>query len=410
MTRQQRRISWRPLLPAIGERGQRRLQGIYSSRQLQDLILYEKSRSDRRDTTVSLVVFDVSTLKRHQREDLIHELLRAVRTTDHIGWFGHDAVAVVLPSTTRDGAKVFLEHTQELAWPACVPVSLYSYPDRWIENAEDGNGASAGSTPGADGNNGNRRNAEIVTWALRVDFVRDVPGWKRALDIGGASLGLIVLSPLLILTAIVIKIVSPGPVFFRQTRVGLAQKPFSVLKFRTMHHNNAVTSHADYTRGLIGSEKPMNKLDAADPRIIFGGRVLRALAIDELPQLINVLKGEMSLVGPRPCLPYEAEEYHRWHTHRFSVLPGLSGLWQVSGKNNLTFAQMIRLDVEYEKRLSFWLDVQIILRTPLTIVDQAVAAVRHKAARAATEAAQKSSAVPALSGGSHGPRFDGCKE
>jgi lipopolysaccharide/colanic/teichoic acid biosynthesis glycosyltransferase len=114
---------------------------------------------------------------------------------------------------------------------------------------------------------------------------------------------------------------------------------------------------------------PMEKLDTtSDPRIITGGKVLRKTCIDELPQLFNVLRGEMSLVGPRPCIPYEAEEYLRWHTHRFDILPGMTGLWQVSGKNRLSFEQMIRLDISYAKTMSFLFDLKILLLTLPTII------------------------------------------
>jgi lipopolysaccharide/colanic/teichoic acid biosynthesis glycosyltransferase len=138
-----------------------------------------------------------------------------------------------------------------------------------------------------------------------------------------------------------------------------------------MHVNNDTSSHQAYLKKLINSDDPMEKLDnGRDPRIIPGGRIIRKACLDEFPQLINVLRGDMSLVGPRPCLPYEAEEFLRWHSHRFDVLPGLTGLWQVSGKNRLTFTQMIRLDISYCQNMSFWLDLKILLRTLPTVVGQ----------------------------------------
>jgi len=136
-----------------------------------------------------------------------------------------------------------------------------------------------------------------------------------------------------------------------------------------MRAGNASGCHQPPLNDLIASDKPMEKLDdGRDPRIIPGGRVLRKMCIDELPQLVNVLRGEMSLVGPRPCLPYEAEDYLHWHSRRFDVLPGLTGLWQVSGKNRLTFKQMIRLDISYCRNMSLGLDLGIILRTVPTII------------------------------------------
>jgi lipopolysaccharide/colanic/teichoic acid biosynthesis glycosyltransferase len=136
-----------------------------------------------------------------------------------------------------------------------------------------------------------------------------------------------------------------------------------------MHENNDPGAHRDHLKELIKGGMPMEKLDVgADPRIIPGGKILRKTCLDELPQLFNVLRGEMSLVGPRPCIPYEAEEYLRWHTHRFDILPGMTGLWQVSGKNRLSFERMIRLDISYTNRMSPLLDMKILLLTAPTIM------------------------------------------
>lgn len=194
--------------------------------------------------------------------------------------------------------------------------------------------------------------------------VLPVQFWKRALDIS-----LIVIStPILLvvggLIAMAIKIGSRGPVIFRQQRVGHKGSLFTCYKFRTMHLGAEVNSHRGHTAQLIKSETPMTKLDAGnDPRVIPFGKIIRATGLDELPQLINVLKGEMSLVGPRPCIPYEYEMYEAWQKHRFDALPGLTGLWQVSGKNRTTFNQMINMDIEYSETSNLWLDVKIISKT-----------------------------------------------
>ncbi len=137
-----------------------------------------------------------------------------------------------------------------------------------------------------------------------------------------------------------------------------------LLKFRTMKTDAETQSHQQHTQHLIKSQQPMVKLDQhKDPRLIPLARLLRASGLDELPQILNVLRGEMSLVGPRPCLPYEYELYQSWHRHRLDAVPGLTGLWQVSGKNRTTFDEMVRLDIEYSKRLNIWLDLKIILKT-----------------------------------------------
>ena len=167
--------------------------------------------------------------------------------------------------------------------------------------------------------------------------------------------------------ALLIRLVSPGPALFRQVRVGRSGALFTLVKFRTMAAGSDPSAHRRHLDELIRSGRPMTKLED-DPRVFLLGRLLRRTYLDELPQLVNVLRGEMSLVGPRPCLPYEAAVYARWHSRRFDRAPGMTGLWQVSGKNALSFAEMVRLDIAYARRLSPWLDVKILLRTPLVVV------------------------------------------
>jgi lipopolysaccharide/colanic/teichoic acid biosynthesis glycosyltransferase len=190
-----------------------------------------------------------------------------------------------------------------------------------------------------------------------------VPSWKRILDITCIVLSLPVLLPLALLIAAFIKSVSPGPAFFRQKRVGASGKRFMCLKFRTMKVNADTSIHQAHLKELITSNNPTRKLDCVDKRLIFGGLVLRSLGVDELPQLINILRGDMSLVGPRPCTPYEFELFLPRHKRRCEVPPGLTGLWQVSGKNNTTFEEQINLDLYYVEHKSLWLDIKIIALT-----------------------------------------------
>jgi lipopolysaccharide/colanic/teichoic acid biosynthesis glycosyltransferase len=192
----------------------------------------------------------------------------------------------------------------------------------------------------------------------------NLPWWKRALDVAV----ILMLAPGWVLISlaicVLIKAGSAGPVFFCQRRVGYRGREFICYKFRTMRVNAETDSHRNHTRELIKSQVPMTKLDARnDPRLIPFGALLRATGLDELPQLFNVIKGEMSLVGPRPCIPYEFELYEPWQRRRCNAVPGLTGLWQVSGKNRTTFEQMCRMDIAYSERVSLWLDVQIIFRT-----------------------------------------------
>jgi len=191
-----------------------------------------------------------------------------------------------------------------------------------------------------------------------------LPIWKRVLDLAI----IVAVSPALLIlgagVALLVMCGSPGPVLFRQRRVGYKGRQFTCYKFRTMHVDADSASHRDHACQLIKSEAPMTKLDArSDPRLIPLGAALRATGLDELPQLINVIRGEMSIVGPRPCIHYEYELYEPWQRQRFDAVPGLTGLWQVSGKNRTTFDQMIRFDIEYSERLSLWLDLKIILLT-----------------------------------------------
>ncbi|MGH7941990.1 MAG: sugar transferase [Limisphaerales bacterium] len=198
-----------------------------------------------------------------------------------------------------------------------------------------------------------------------------VPLWKRTLDLMAIFLILPLAVPLAILIGVIISLVSPGPILFRQERVGLRARRFMCLKFRTMFVDAETSCHQGHLKNLMESNAPMLKLDVrGDCRIIPFGILLRSSGLDELPQLINVLMGDMSLVGPRPCLPYESEQYQPWQMERFNTLPGLTGLWQVSGKNKTTFNEMMELDIKYSREKSFWKDMVIIVKTPLVIIGQ----------------------------------------
>jgi lipopolysaccharide/colanic/teichoic acid biosynthesis glycosyltransferase len=193
----------------------------------------------------------------------------------------------------------------------------------------------------------------------------------RIMDVSLSITALIVLAPLILLITIVTKIVSPGPVFFKQERVGLGGKRFMCYKFRSMKVGASAAVHQTHCVNLMKSNAPMVKMDSeGDPRLIPFGWLLRSSGLDELPQIINVLRGEMSLVGPRPCLPFECEEYLSWQKERFNTQPGLTGLWQVSGKNETTFDQMIKFDIYYSRNKTLGLYVKIVLMTVPTVVRQ----------------------------------------
>jgi lipopolysaccharide/colanic/teichoic acid biosynthesis glycosyltransferase len=206
-----------------------------------------------------------------------------------------------------------------------------------------------------------------------------MPVWKRAVDVFCIVLGLPLLVPLMLLLAAFVKCVSRGPVLFRQDRVGYRGRRFTCYKYRSMHVNASTEAHQQHLIHLMNADVPMVKLDSkGDRRLIPLGSLFRATGLDELPQLLNVLRGEMSLVGPRPCLPYEYEHYQPRQKRRFEAVPGLTGLWQVSGKNKTTFAEMINLDIFYVAHKSFWLDLAIMLRTIPAVILQAIEAQRRR--------------------------------
>jgi lipopolysaccharide/colanic/teichoic acid biosynthesis glycosyltransferase len=198
-----------------------------------------------------------------------------------------------------------------------------------------------------------------------------VPGWKRILDILCILISLPVTLPSMAAVAIWIKLVSRGPVLFRQERIGRNGRRFTLYKFRSMKVNAPTQRHERHFRQLVESDCPMVKLDLlSDKRVISGGCFLRAAGLDELPQLINVLRGEMSLVGPRPCLPEEYCFFSTRQRERFEVLPGLTGIWQVVGKGVATFSEMNAMDLLYVRRSSLGLDLSVIFRTPLALLRQ----------------------------------------
>jgi exopolysaccharide production protein ExoY len=225
-------------------------------------------------------------------------------------------------------------------------------------------------------------------WGNRENALADqanFPRWKRILDVICILLTLPCWLPLMLVVAAGIKIVSSGPAFYRQQRVGYRKNHFMIFKFRTMHVNSETRTHEEYFANLMRADCPMKKLDAeGDFRLIRGGRFLRASGLDELPQIFNVLRGEMSLVGPRPCLPNEFQRYDIWQQQRFDAAPGLTGYWQVNGKNKTTFREMIVMDIFYARNLSVWLDLKIMLKTVPTLIRETLES-RKKACQQAIQ-------------------------
>lgn len=378
---------------------------LRSARQLEATIRLEQARVDRHQHAFSLVLFETAKLETNGTgvQSLVDSLLDRIRSTDEIGWFDDHRLGVLLPYTSRDGAQKFVDDVCQAVDASAPPYTIHTYPSHWYCDNGD---AKSGQLHFADisrkwslpkpqdsplslarnisthsllmpasSKAGPLETYEESMTALRPILPSFLPAWKRTMDIFGASLGLALFSPFLLLHTLIIKVISPGPVFFRQRRIGHLGRPFTMWKLRTMDVGVDTSCHRRHVSQLISSankrnmERPMTKLDN-DAQIIPGAMLLRKLCLDEVPQLINVLRGEMSLVGPRPPLTYEVEEFLKWQHRRFDVLPGMTGLWQVSGKNRLTFSRMVRLDIQYARQRSFSLDLIILLKTPLAIISQ----------------------------------------
>jgi lipopolysaccharide/colanic/teichoic acid biosynthesis glycosyltransferase len=240
-----------------------------------------------------------------------------------------------------------------------------------LERKPSATGTSAEWGTGFSVATGGAADHEAFESAATTAASSQVPRWKTILDIALIVLSMPFWLPIMLFLTLWVKLASPGPVFFRQERVGYRGKRFMILKFRTMKLNVETRTHESHLEELINANVPMTKLDAAgDPRIIRGGRIIRAMGLDELPQLFNVLRGDMSLVGPRPCTPHEFKSYKVWQRERVNAAPGLTGFWQVNGKNRTTFAEMIKLDIFYTKNMSLWLDLKIILKTIPALMEQ----------------------------------------
>ena len=339
-----------------------------------EVVIRERKRADRSNRPFALLL--VSPLGREegrtfsQWHPAIEAVTAAKRETDLLGWFEqHSAVGVVLteietldPSVAREIAgRVRRELGKRLGTETASDFSirLHVHP----EPAGAGDGELLPVDP--------------ILQKLRPPVeqlpIRDAI--KRSLDIIGSLTLLALLSPLVALIASLVKFTSRGPVFFKQVRVGQDAKTFTILKFRTMRvdvdhalHQEFVTSFIKSGSAAASAPTSLFKI-ANDPRITPIGRLLRKTSLDELPQFWNVLRGEMSLVGPRPPIPYEVEQYASWHRRRvLEAKPGITGLWQVKGRSRTTFDEMVRLDLRYARTSSLWTDLKILVATPMAVI------------------------------------------
>ena len=331
-----------------------RSEAVRSVEQFRHAMLHERARSDRSGREFTLVAFTPGKreLARVTWSRLARLLSRRLRTIDQIGWLEDGRLAALLPYTPAEGAwkvadDICLLLPERLAPPR---VEVLVYPADWLgESPIDESADLLGE-----------RSA-----SLEPLLTRPLPVWKRALDVFGAGIGLVLVAPLLALLAAAIKLGSPGPVLFKQLRAGRGGRPFVIYKFRTM-----VTGAEARQRELSvlnEQDGPAFKIKH-DPRVTRLGRLLRMTSLDELPQLFNVLRGDMTLVGPRPLPCHESEACPGWRRRRLEVTPGLTCIWQVRGRSRVSFDEWMRMDLRYAGSRTLSHDLKLLLQTVWAVV------------------------------------------
>jgi lipopolysaccharide/colanic/teichoic acid biosynthesis glycosyltransferase len=329
---------------------------VLDSDQLRRLLARERARTDRTGRVFSLLTFtqDGHEVRGEALRRLLRVLQRRLRITDEIGILEDQRLAVVLPETDARGAwkvadDILEKYPPALARPAC---QVYTYPSDWSELPEEEEEAW-------------RPQLDRPVQPMELLFVRPLPRWKRGLDIVGASVGLVLAAPVLLGAAAAIKLTSPGPVLFRQWRSGAGNRPFLMYKLRTM--SLGAESRKGELLALNEQDGPAFKIKR-DPRVTRLGRFLRKTSIDELPQFWNVLKGEMSLVGPRPLPCDESAGCTLWQKNRLDVNPGLTCIWQVRGRSQVTFDEWARMDVQYIRARCLRADLTLLLQTLVVVL------------------------------------------
>ena len=340
------------------------------------LLTHERRRAERSRKPFVLMLLDANLEDGTAAQILKNAadvVLATKRETDLVGWYKSEVIlGVIFTEVSVEGSTPVTEVLRTKIETALIKhlgrepaskiaISLHLFPENWDKD-HTGWVADSKLYPDLKRKSSRKRLPLVI---------------KRVMDVAGSGALLLVLSPLLAAIAAIIKITSKGPVIYEQERLGQFGARFKCLKFRTMYTNNDPKIHQEYVQQFIAgkegldksasSEKPVYKL-TNDPRITSIGRVLRKASLDELPQFWNVLRGEMSLVGPRPPVPYEFEVYDVWHRRRvLEVKPGVTGLWQVSGRNRTLFDEMVRLDLRYCQSWSLWLDLKILFATPRAV-------------------------------------------
>lgn len=356
--------------------------GLYVEDYFNELLRIERKRTERSKKPFLLVLVDISDLAWTDRDSLLHNvcsvLFKSTREIDVKGWYKHDAVLGILFTELAgvgESADLARSNILQKLRRNLVESTDRKDLERIVVTSHVFPEVGENEEPGLPDSNlypdllSKKRPVKRFSLFL-----------KRFFDLVVSFLLLVLLLPLLLTISFLVKATSRGPVFFKQKRVGHFGRTFTFLKFRSMYTDTDSEIHRQYIEQFIGQNKP-NTADPAsgngngvykitnDPRVTAVGRFLRKTSLDELPQLINVFRGEMSLVGPRPPIPYECERYDIWHRRRLlEIKPGLTGLWQVTGRSSTSFDEMVRLDLKYALEWSLWLDFKILLQTPWVVV------------------------------------------
>ncbi len=352
--------------------------GLYLEEHFKNLLSLERKRTERSKNPFLLMLVNIEKLiningNNEIANRIAYMLFSITREIDIKGWAEYNSVIGVIFTEINDTDKNSLKHkvfdylntVLDEKQANNVEITCYFFPEEY-DKQKPNNSSNLNFYPDLLKRNSSKK----------ISFFM-----KRAMDISGSIIALVIFSPIFLIVPLLIKFTSKGPVLFRQERIGQFEKKFMFLKFRTMCVNNDSSIHQEYTKKLIREQKSyaVNKDNGDktciykmkdDPRITPIGRFLRKMSLDEFPQFINVLKGEMSLVGPRPPIPYELDNYDIWHKRRvLEIKPGITGLWQVKGRSRTTFDEMVRLDLKYVREWSLWLDTKILFQTPKAVLN-----------------------------------------
>lgn len=350
--------------------------GLYIEEYFQNLLCLERKRTERSRKPFLLTLLNIEKIlhgnERNMKVNEISQVLfTTTRETDIKGWFKYDAVIGIISTEINGTDKQVIKQKildnlndfMEREKVDKIHITCYFFPEQ-------------------RGNGEHDFVEEFYPDLIKKKKAKKISsGIKRAIDITGSIAALTIFSPVFLIIPLLVKFSSKGPILFRQDRVGRYGENFTFLKFRTMYVNNDVSIHQEYIKKFIceqksyadekgNGDKTCTYKIKDDPRITLVGRFLRKTSLDEFPQFINVLKGEMSLVGPRPPIPYELNNYDIWHRRRvLENKPGITGLWQVNGRSSTTFDEMVRLDLQYIRHWSLLLDLKIIVKTPFAVLN-----------------------------------------